>query len=60
MTKDYKFLFRILDNYLVNKTDDIDKEILDALEARSNGKSFSFKDHIKAFIYAQLSAVFVF
>ena len=57
MTKDYKFLFQILDNYLVNKTDGIDKEILNALEARSNGKSFSFKDHIKAFIYAQLSAV---
>ncbi len=57
MEKDYKKMFSILDNYLKDKVQDIDMSILEAVEARKNGKVFSFKEHLKGFIYAQLSAL---
>ena len=57
MGKDYKKMFSILDNYLKDKVQDIDMSILEAVEARKNGKVFSFKEHLKGFIYAQLSAL---
>ena len=57
MGKDYKKMFSILDNYLKDKVQDIDVSILEAVEARKNGKVFSFKEHLKGFIYAQLSAL---
>ena len=43
MGKDYKKMFSILDNYLKDKVQDIDMSILEAVEARKNGKVFSFK-----------------
>lgn len=57
MVKDYKKMFSILDNYLKDRVQDIDISILEAFEARKNGKVFSFKEHLKGFIYAQLSAL---
>lgn len=57
MGKDYKKMFSILNNYLKDKVQDIDMSILEAVEARKNGKVFSFKEHLKGFIYAQLSAL---
>ena len=57
MEKDYKEMFNILDEYLKNRVEDIDTTILEAVEARKNGKIFSFEEHLKAFIYAQLSAL---
>lgn len=57
MSKDYRKMFNILDEYLKNKVDDIDTSILSTLEDRKNGKCFSFSEHLKGFIYAQLSAL---
>ena len=57
MEKDYKKMFSILDNYLKDRVQDIDISILEAVEARKNGKVFNFKEHLKGFIYAQLSAL---
>lgn len=57
MEKDYKQMFNILDEYLKDKVQDIDLTILEAVSARNNGKSFSFEEHLKGFIYAQLSAL---
>lgn len=54
---DYIKMFNILDNYLSNKVEDIDITILQAFEDRKNGKIFSFSEHLKGFIYAQLSAL---
>ena len=42
---------------LKDRVQDIDISILKAVEARKNGKVFSFKEHLKGFIYAQLSAL---
>ena len=49
-------MFNILDEYLKNRQD-IDLTILEAVSARNNGKVFSFEEHLKGFIYAQLSAL---
>lgn len=57
MEKDYCKMFNILDEYLKNKVQDIDLTILEAVSARNNGKVFSFAEHLKGFIYAQLSAL---
>lgn len=57
MKKDYVQIFKLLDEYLKDKVQDIDLTILDAVNARKNGKSFSFEEHLKGFIYAQLSAL---
>ena len=57
MEKDYEKMFSILDNYLKDRVPDIDISILEAVEERKNGKVFSFKEHLKGFIYAQLSAL---
>lgn len=57
MEKDYKQMFNILDEYLKDKVQDIDLTILKVVSARNNGKVFSFKEHLKGFIYAQLSAL---
>lgn len=50
-------MFNILDKYLNDKVVDIDNTILSAFEDRKNGKKFTFKEHLKGFIYAQLSAL---
>ena len=57
MEKDYKKMFSILGNYLKDKVQDIDLTILEAVNDRNNGKVFSFEEHLKGFIYAQLSAL---
>lgn len=57
MEKDYKQMFNILDEYLKDKVQDIDLTILEVVNARNNGKVFSFEEHLKGFIYAQLSAL---
>ena len=57
MGKDYKKMFSILDNYLKDKVQDIDMSILEAVNARKNCKSFSFEEHLRGFVYAQLSAL---
>ena len=57
MKKDYAQMFNIIDEYLKDKVQGIDLTILEAVNARKNGKSFSFKEHLRGFIYAQLSAL---
>lgn len=57
MGKDYKKMFDILDEYLKDKVPNIDLTILEAVEKRKSGKIFSFEEHLKGFIYAQLSAL---
>ena len=57
MNKDYSKMFNILDKYLKDKVEDIDNTILSAFEHRKNGKIFTFKEHLRGFIYAQLSAL---
>ena len=57
MEKDYCKMFNILNEYLKDKVQDIDLTILEAVSDRNNGKVFSFKEHLKGFIYAQLSAL---
>lgn len=57
MGKNYCKMFNILDEYLKDKVQDIDLTILDAVTARNSGKVFSFEEHLKGFIYAQLSAL---
>lgn len=57
MGKDYKKMFSILEDYLRDKVQDIDLTILEAVKARNSGKVFSFEEHLKGFIYAQLSAL---
>ena len=41
-------MFNILEEYLKDKVQDIDLTILEAVNARKNGKSFSFEEHLKA------------
>lgn len=48
-------MFNILDEYLKNRVEDIDTTILEAVEARKNGKIFSFEEHLKGLIFSQLS-----
>ena len=56
MNKNYKKMFETLNEYLKNKIEDIDQTIIEAVNARNNGKCFSFQEHLKGFVYAQLSA----
>lgn len=56
-THEYNKMFNILDEYLKDKVQDIDLTILEAVEQRKNGKSFSFEEHLRGFVYAQLSAL---
>lgn len=57
MSKNYKKMFETLNEYLKNKIEDIDQTIIEAVNARNNGKCFSFQEHLKGFVYAQLSAL---
>lgn len=57
MTKDYKNMFEILNEYLKNKVEDVDQTIIEAVNDRLKGKEFSFQEHLKGFVYAQLSAL---
>ena len=50
-------MFNILEEYLKDRVQDIDLTILEAVEQRKNGKSFSFEEHLRGFVYAQLSAL---
>lgn len=56
-THEYNKMFNILEEYLKDKVQDIDLTILEAVEQRKNGKSFSFEEHLRGFVYAQLSAL---
>lgn len=47
MKKDYTQMFNILDEYLKDKVQGIDLTILEAVNARKNGKIFSFEEHLK-------------
>ena len=55
--QNYKKMFETLNEYLKNKIEDIDQTIIEAVNARNNGKCFSFQEHLKGFVYAQLSAL---
>lgn len=57
MSKNYKKMFETLNEYLKNKIEDIDQTIIEAVNARNNGKCFSSQEHLKGFVYAQLSAL---
>ena len=57
MDKDYQQMFNILEEYLKDRVQDIDLTILEAVKQRKNGKSFSFEEHLRGFVYAQLSAL---
>ena len=57
MSKNYKKMFETLNEYLKNRIEDIDQTIINAVNARNNGKCFSFQEHLKGFVYAQLSAL---
>lgn len=57
MDKDYQQMFNILEEYLIDRVQDIDLTILEAVEQRRSGKSFSFEEHLRGFVYAQLSAL---
>lgn len=57
MNKNYKKMFETLNEYLKNRIEDIDQTIIEAVNARNNGKCFSFEEHLRGFIYAQLSAM---
>lgn len=57
MKKDYVQMFNILEGYLKDKVQDIDITILETVNARKNGKKFSFEEHLRGFVYAQLSAL---
>lgn len=56
-THEYNKMFNILEEYLKDRIQDIDLTILEAVEQRKNGKSFSFEEHLRGFVYAQLSAL---
>lgn len=55
--KDYIQMFNILEEYLKDIVQGIDLTILEAVNARKNDKIFSFEEHLRGFIYAQLSAM---
>lgn len=55
--KDYIKMFNILEEYQKDTVQGVDFTILEAVEQRKDGKSFSFKEHLRGFIYAQLSAL---
>mgnify|MGYP004520467303 CR=1 FL=1 len=57
MSNDYKEMFETLNEYLKDKIENIDQTILNAVNDRKNDKVFSFQEHLKGFIYAQLSAL---
>ncbi|OLA74606.1 MAG: hypothetical protein BHW62_02975 [Acinetobacter sp. CAG:196_36_41] len=57
MNNDFVQMFNILDEYLKDKVQEIDLTILEAVNARKNGKSFSFEEHLRGFVYAQISAL---
>ena len=57
MNKDFVQMFNILDEYLKDKVQEIDLTILEAVNTRKNGKSFSFEEHLRGFVYAQISAL---
>ena len=50
-------MFNILEEYLKNRVEDIDNTVLSAFEDRKNGKIFTLKEHLRGFVYAQLSAL---
>lgn len=55
--QEYSKMFNILEKYLKDRVQDIDLTILEAVNARKKGKAFSFEEHLRGFIYAQLSAL---
>ncbi len=52
--QDYNKMFNVLEEYLKDKVQDIDLTILEAVNARKNGKSFSFEEHLKGFFMHNL------
>ena len=57
MSDDYKKMFKTLNQYLKDNVEDIDQTILNSIDDRKNGKKFNFQEHLKGFVYAQLSAL---
>ena len=57
LAQDYNKIFNILEEYLTDRVQEIDLTILEAVEQRKNGKSFSFEEHLRGLVYAQLSAL---
>lgn len=57
MSRNYKKMFETLSEYLTDKVEDVDQTIIKAVNARNNGKFFSFQEHLRGFVYAQLSAL---
>lgn len=56
MTKNYKKMFNILEKYLNDKLVDVDKTVLQAVQNRKNGKTFTFSEHIKGLVFSLLSS----
>lgn len=56
MELDYGKMFSILEMYLQNKMQILDTTILQAVEARRNGKKFSFSEHLKGLVFSLLSS----
>ena len=48
MSKYYKKMFETLNGYLKNRIEDIDQTIIEAVNARNNGKCFSFQEHLSS------------
>lgn len=57
LAQDYNKIFNILEEYLTDRVQEIDLTILEAVEQRKNGKNFSFEEHLRGLVYAQLSAL---
>ena len=57
LAQDYNKMFNILEEYLTDRVQEIDLTILEAVEQRKNGKNFSFEEHLRGLVYAQLSAL---
>ena len=56
MSKDYRKMFNILEEYLNKELSNVDKTILKTVEDRKNGKHFSFSEHLKGLVFSLLSS----
>lgn len=56
MKKDYRKMFNILEKYLQDNFENLDRTVLQAVEDRRNGKVFSFSEHLKGLVFSLLSS----
>lgn len=56
MANDYREMLSSLDLYLKKNLKNVDTTILQAVEARKNGKTFSFSEHVKGLVFSLLSS----